>query len=170
MPVIILEHILVKFEPNNLIFESKYNILIPENARITNFMGSTWGPPGSCRPKMGPMLAPRTLLSGWIWKPNWWQIFPDLSVLYKYSHPLILHIANIIHSRLHYIFVSKTWLQHIWFHFSWKSVSGTAVTDVAFFPLNLDGLSRHWSISQLVDTPDRKLVNNSGLHLNPFQK
>ena len=28
------------------------------------FMGTTWGPPGSCRPQMGPMLAPWTLLSG----------------------------------------------------------------------------------------------------------
>ena len=27
-------------------------------------MGPTWDPPGSCRPQMGPMLAPRTLLSG----------------------------------------------------------------------------------------------------------
>ena len=27
-------------------------------------MGPTWGPPGSCWPQMGPMLAPRTLLSG----------------------------------------------------------------------------------------------------------
>ena len=26
-------------------------------------MGPTWGPPGSCRPQMGPMLAPWTLLS-----------------------------------------------------------------------------------------------------------
>ena len=33
------------------------------------FMGQTWGPPGSCRPQMGPMLAPWTLLSGccWLW-------------------------------------------------------------------------------------------------------
>ena len=28
------------------------------------FMGPTWGPPGSCRPQMGPMLAPWALLSG----------------------------------------------------------------------------------------------------------
>ena len=28
------------------------------------FMGPTWGPPGSCLPPMGPMLAPWTLLSG----------------------------------------------------------------------------------------------------------
>ena len=29
-------------------------------------MGPTWGPPGSCRPQMGPMLAPWTLLSGYM--------------------------------------------------------------------------------------------------------
>ena len=33
-------------------------------AQITRFTGPTWGPPGSCRPQMGPMLAPWTLLSG----------------------------------------------------------------------------------------------------------
>ena len=27
-------------------------------------MGPTWGPPGSCRSQMGPMLAPWTLISG----------------------------------------------------------------------------------------------------------
>ena len=32
--------------------------------QIARFMGSTWGPPGSCRPQMGPMSAPWTLLSG----------------------------------------------------------------------------------------------------------
>ena len=31
--------------------------------QITKFMGPTWGPPGSCRPQMGLMLAPITLLS-----------------------------------------------------------------------------------------------------------
>ena len=37
-------------------------------------MGPTWGPPGSCRPQMGPMLAPRTLLSGLsiIWLSKFW--------------------------------------------------------------------------------------------------
>ena len=35
--------------------------------QITKFMGPTWGPPGSCRPQMGPMLAPWTLLSGKVW-------------------------------------------------------------------------------------------------------
>ena len=32
--------------------------------QIARFVGPTWGPPGTCRPQMGPMLAPWTLLSG----------------------------------------------------------------------------------------------------------
>ena len=34
--------------------------------QIAKFMGPTWGPPGSCRPQMGPLLAPWILLSGWV--------------------------------------------------------------------------------------------------------
>ena len=33
-------------------------------SQIAKFMGPTWGPPGSCRPQVGPMMAPWTLLSG----------------------------------------------------------------------------------------------------------
>ena len=33
--------------------------------QISKFMGPIWSPPGSCRPLMGPMLAPWTLLSGY---------------------------------------------------------------------------------------------------------
>ena len=33
--------------------------------QIAKFMGPWWGPPGSCRPQMGPILAPWTLLSGY---------------------------------------------------------------------------------------------------------
>ena len=37
-------------------------------SQIAKFTGRTWGPPGSCRPKMGPMWAPWTLLSGmFVW-------------------------------------------------------------------------------------------------------
>ena len=36
---------------------------IPDSKFHGVYMGSTWGPPGSC-PQMGPMLAPCTLLSG----------------------------------------------------------------------------------------------------------
>ena len=34
--------------------------------QIARFMGPTWAPPGSCCPQMGPMLAPWTLLSGYL--------------------------------------------------------------------------------------------------------
>ena len=37
---------------------------VPSLTQIAKFMGPTWGPPGSCRLQMGPMLAPWTLLSG----------------------------------------------------------------------------------------------------------
>ena len=36
------------------------------SAQIAKFMGPTWGPPGSCRPQTGPMLAPWTLHLGWL--------------------------------------------------------------------------------------------------------
>ena len=41
-------------------------------SRIARFMGPTWGPPGSCRPPMGPILAIWTLLSGIIWHSMIW--------------------------------------------------------------------------------------------------
>ena len=46
-------------------------------AQIAKFMGPTWGPPGSCRPQMGPILAQWTLLSGWclIVSPCWTEGF-----------------------------------------------------------------------------------------------
>ena len=36
------------------------------SSQIAKFMGPTWGPPGSCCPQVGSMLAPWTLLS-WIY-------------------------------------------------------------------------------------------------------
>ena len=36
--------------------------LVALPSQIAKFMGPTWGPPGSFRPQMGPMLAPWTLL------------------------------------------------------------------------------------------------------------
>ena len=42
-------------------------ILVYLSTQIAKFMGPTWGPSGSCRPQMGPMLAPWTLLSGNGW-------------------------------------------------------------------------------------------------------
>ena len=41
------------------------NVVLLLGTQIAKFMGPTWGPPGSCRPQLGPMLAPWTLLSGY---------------------------------------------------------------------------------------------------------
>ena len=40
------------------------NVLWFIYTQIAKFIGPTWGPPGSCRPQLGPILAPWTLLSG----------------------------------------------------------------------------------------------------------
>ena len=42
----------------------QWDIPISEWIQWDKLMGPTWGPPGSCRPQMGPILAPWTLLSG----------------------------------------------------------------------------------------------------------
>ena len=47
-------------------YKSRRRTISQLRSQIAKFMGPTWGPPGSCRPQMGPMLAPWTLLSG-IW-------------------------------------------------------------------------------------------------------
>ena len=47
------------------ITDFKSNPHLPRvQSQISKFMGPTWGPPGSCRPQMGPMLAQWALLSG----------------------------------------------------------------------------------------------------------
>ena len=43
--------------------------------QIAKFMGSTWGPPGPCRPQMGPISAPWTLLSGSPFHSYWWPMW-----------------------------------------------------------------------------------------------
>ena len=66
-------------------------------------MGPTWGPPGSCRPQMGPMLAPRTLLSGVIWKcmpfcahPKWVEY--SLFLVINLQPTLIIKKCSFNHS------------------------------------------------------------------------
>ena len=52
-------------------------------------MGPTWGPPGSCRPQMGPMLDPWILLLGRdeMAKPTRWCIYlATVHHLFGYSH------------------------------------------------------------------------------------
>ena len=51
----------------------KYSSEATRNDKPTQkakFMGPTWGPPGSYRPQIGPLLAPWTLLSGYLRNPQ----------------------------------------------------------------------------------------------------
>ena len=41
----------------------RYVSTVKKGPQIAKFMGPIWGPPGSCRPQMGPMSAPWTLLT-----------------------------------------------------------------------------------------------------------
>ena len=58
--------------------------IIPDS----KFMGPTWGPPGSCRPQMCPMLAPWTMLSGMALaaKPG-----PNFHILYNVSGDALMN-------------------------------------------------------------------------------
>ena len=63
-------------------------------SQIIKLMGPTWDPPGSCRPQMGPMLAPWTMLSGYICsKVSLWLVTPTsiaLSVGYHSSFTVVV--------------------------------------------------------------------------------
>ena len=52
-------HVILKW---NAVTKSngRKSVLCWQYTQIAKFMGPTWGPPGSCRPQMGPMLAPWT--------------------------------------------------------------------------------------------------------------
>ena len=66
-------------------------------SQIIKFMGPTWGPPGSWRSQMGCMLAPWTLLSGWVLMKShnllirfsWRTYIPDLN-----SIPIISYCST----------------------------------------------------------------------------
>ena len=63
IPIPIKHCLLSKYRISFSLHYENYKLTSP-TPQIARFMRPTWGPPGSCRPKMGPMLAPWTLLSG----------------------------------------------------------------------------------------------------------
>ena len=85
-------------------------------SQIAKSMRPTWGPSGSCRPQMGPMLAPRTLLSGlvmlvarqqqpWYW-PGWLEYssfstrkrgFMNLNKMYKTHQTNVWWTMKVFH-------------------------------------------------------------------------
>ena len=55
-------------------------LLLDLSTEIAKFMGPTWGPPGSCRSQLGPMLASWTLLSGNGYQFGRWSIRENASM------------------------------------------------------------------------------------------
>ena len=76
-----------------------------EQSQIAMFMGPTWGPPGSCRPQMGPMLDPWTLLSGGTsYNLNhWWSAYkpmyasPDAHVLRTLKFEIVVSVWPVLY-------------------------------------------------------------------------
>ena len=57
-------------------------------------MGPAWGPPGSCRPQMGPMLVPWTLLSGL--SPSLCpRMSPATSICSVFPHLVYIHLYHV---------------------------------------------------------------------------
>ena len=87
-------------------------------SQVTRFMGPTSGPPGSCRPQMGPSLAPWTLLSGIAptWPMDILIVNPPESqrnivflVLYHSCYFVFWKLATVISNILQtYVFISAT--------------------------------------------------------------
>ena len=91
-------------------------------SKIAKSMRPTWGPPGSCRPQMGPMLAPWTLLSGSWWGHTRYNMGHD-NMKYWSSYNEIHHSLenkdswpNIPHGQ----YFSLSTLQPIQLHQGWK--------------------------------------------------
>ena len=80
------------------------------STQIAKFMGPTWGPPGSCRPQMGPMLAPWTLLSGHKLFVKW---IPDAAIWEITVVPRATRAINAVYQKLPFLWVSENILLFI---------------------------------------------------------
>ena len=67
----LLHQIVISYQAKQTIMDEKcifmWNIICDKfklTTEIAKFMGPKWGPPGSCWPQMGPIMAPWTLLLG----------------------------------------------------------------------------------------------------------
>ena len=69
-------------------------------------MGSSWGPPGSCRPKMGSMLAPWTLLSG----NTYGMVLSSFKTLWNCICLLAILKIYVVHKSLISPFVYCVWI------------------------------------------------------------
>ena len=80
------------------------------HTQIAKFLGPTWSPPGSCRPQMGPMFVPWTLLSG----------YSSLSIKYNWITGLKNRLLQL---NFH---VTKSANESLWLRSIWQSNVVTA--------------------------------------------
>ena len=65
-------------------------------SQIAKFMGPTWGPPGSCRPQMGPMLAHEPCYQRYyaMIRPCWTMINKDISDISTFAMALFILLTQ----------------------------------------------------------------------------
>ena len=74
--------------------------VMTKSALIASSMGLTWDPPGADRTHVGPMLAPWTMLSGWIVYVNWTGPAPEwchalqIPLKLNYEHMNIISLST----------------------------------------------------------------------------
>ena len=103
-----------------------------EYSLIARSIGPTWGPPGSCRPHMGPMLAPWTLLSGfWPLRHEQWDIL-QTAFWNAFSWKKIMYLIQISLQFIARVTLSKHWYKkfggeqttnhckHYWWSNHWR--------------------------------------------------
>ena len=74
--------------------------------QIARFMGPTWGPPGSCRSHMGPILAPWTLLPVCVQSVIGTASTGPMAIWQKMTSPVLLmskpeHVFSALHIMAH---------------------------------------------------------------------
>ena len=103
--------IAVSHKPTLRIYLRATLVALEKSSQIARLMGSTWGPPGSCRPQVGPMLAPWILLSG-IWLTPCCGATMSHAILPKAISPTQITIKrnkHIVLAILYFICVCYTW-------------------------------------------------------------
>ena len=84
-------------------------------SQIAKFVGPTWGPPGDDGIQVGPMLAPRTLLSGverqWIGSNYAWAVTGNLGHQLPHTHQIESNVMTFTMKRR---FIYQCYHKRIW--------------------------------------------------------
>ena len=115
---------------------------VSNSSQIARSLGPIWGPPGSCWPQMGPMLAPWTLLSG--------VLYFCQALLYPLSIDVLLTLCNRISTmnrRWHGEWCPGKiwWNQSSWCCKNYYYMSNSGYTDKMHVSYKHEG-SKHWKI------------------------